>query len=223
MDSGKIFPWDLVVPPGISSKRLCRVSIPARGSPSSFPGWAAVSLSREVVHPSGMRAVYGGVGADPVRVHFALRWTLPADFLYRIRDFVCLYFTGECKIPLFRCFQCNFISKTCACRSLWFEDLRPWQAMGLGRRCTPDGDPRTGHCPGTEQEEHPPPLVLSRPGDLHSLHPIRAFCGPGLPSRKGRFRNYVQKPSVFVHGFLKSLNLQGFRANGAFLLALAEQ
>jgi hypothetical protein len=75
--------------------------------------------------------------ADPVRVHFVLRLTIPADFLCLIHDFVCLYFPTECKMTSFWCFHRNSCSKTCPYRSLWFEDLRPRQATGQGRRGTP--------------------------------------------------------------------------------------
>ena len=44
---------------------LCGFTIPARGSSFSFPERAAVSLSREVGYPPGMRAVFGGGSRTP--------------------------------------------------------------------------------------------------------------------------------------------------------------
>ena len=49
-----------------------------------------------------------------------------------------------------------------------------------------------------------PPQILVGYGDLSERIPdllIQALYEPGLPSRGSRFRNFVQKSPIFVHGF----------------------
>lgn len=63
-------------------------------------------------------------------------------------------------------------------------------------------------------------VVQQPPWVIRSDIPVRALYGPGLPSREGRIRNYVQKHLIFVHGFPEVFTLALFTAIGAFYVAI---